>query len=124
MVDAADPTLTPDPVEGGDQLQRAGCLAVKRNGQPLPETDLYIRGLVGTLARVARPGVNVHWRLGPWVLEHARFDGTAPQVLVRRVRGAERGRHLDAVLGRVLDLVVPVHPPFTHRGDHLQLRGE
>ena len=124
VVDTADPVFAADAVESGDQFQRCHRLTVERNRQALFETNLDISRFIRAMPRILGPAVNVGRRLGPGVFQRTGFDGSAPQVLIGRVRGADRGRHLDAVLGRVFDLVVAIHVPLTHWRDHLQLRRE
>ena len=121
MIDAADAVFPAHPVQGRHQIQGRDWLAVERDRNSFFEANLDIGRLVGALARVAGPGVDVFRRLSPRILEHACLDRAAPQVLVRRVGRAGRGRNLDAVLGRVVDLVVAVHAPLAHRRDHLQV---
>ena len=87
------------------------------------ESDLDLLGLVGGLAGVDGPLVGLGRRLDPGVFEDTRLDRAAPEVLV----GAEDrllGRlDLDAVLGRVLQLLGPGPLPLADRCDDLQARG-
>jgi len=55
VVDAPDAVFAPDPVQSGDQVDRSDRLAVKRNRQPLLESNLDVSRLVRTVAWIARP---------------------------------------------------------------------
>src|SRR5256885_15682763 len=112
MVDAADAVSPSRPVQRSHELESGGRLAIQRDRNPFLECDLNVGWLVGTLARIACPRVDVFWWLGPRIFENSRFDRPAPQVLVRRVRRTRRGRHLHAAPPRLLALLVPIHLPL------------
>ncbi len=124
VVDAPDAVLAAKAIESRDDVERGDGLAVQRDGHALLEPDLDVRRLVWTVARVPGPCVDIPGGLGPWVFENACLDRTSPEVFVRRVRLTDGGRHLDAVLVCVLDLIVATHAPLADRRDHLQVGGE
>src|SRR6266851_5905704 len=121
---AADPVLTANTVQLRHELEGVDRLAIQGDRDAVPEADLDISRNVGALARIARPCVHVARWLRPWIFENARFDRTAPQVLVRRVGRTNSGRDLDPMLGRVFDLIVAIHAPLADWRDDLQLRGK
>ena len=81
-----------DLVHRVDAVQIAHLLAVDR--QPAGRSRSRCRrysGCVGRLLRVDRDGPDVGRRLVPGILQHAAFDGAAPQVVVDGVRRLLRG---------------------------------
>ena len=117
-VDAAVAVLAGDLVQRVDDAEEALLIAVDHVGQAARERELNVFGLVGSLHRIARHGVDVRRRLGPRVLQHAALDGPAPQVVVDGVGLVGGGLNRHAVGRRPFDLVGPAAEiPVAHRRD-------
>ena len=121
VIDPSDTVLATNSVEFGHEPKGVNRFTFERYRQSMLETNLHVRGFVRTVARISGPAVDVAWRFGPGVLQHPRLDRSSPQVFIGRVGRPHRGRHLDAVPGGVLDLVVAVHAPLADRCDHLEV---
>ena len=86
------------------------------------EPDLGLGAPSGRVGGIGGPREDVAGRFLPGILECACLDAAPPQVGVDAVRRLRRHRHLDAVLGRVAELIGAPHVPVTHRCHHPQLR--
>ena len=103
-VDAAKAVAAHDAVERRDEVVELHALAVDRDRQARLEADDHVAGLVRRLLGVDGDRPGALGGLVPRVLEHAALDGSAPHVLVNRVRRRLGGVHGDAVRLGVLDL--------------------
>jgi hypothetical protein len=112
-----------EPVELDDERDKIPLPAVEPHRDAALEPDLDLFGLVRRQARNGRQREDVLRRLDPRVLEDAALDADAPEVLVEAVGLRLGDRHRDAVLRRVLDLLVAARElPLAHRRDDLQVR--
>ena len=105
-----------------NQLRQRHRHAVDPGRYAALELHLHVGRRVRSAGRRLRQRVDVLRRLLPGVLQHAAFDRLAPQVRVGAVGTVDRGRHRNAVLAGVGDLLGPGHAPDAGRGDHLQIR--
>ena len=101
-------------------------LSIERNGESLLEADLGVLGNVTLVAaRVVGQRVDVAGRLHPGVLEHAALNGSAPKVVVDRVRARlGRGHGNPTFLGVGHLLIAGLELPLAHRREHFEVRVE
>ena len=94
---------TPVAVAAGDDvhllhhLHHGKLFPVELDGDAGAEPYLHVCGLIGGLLRIDRYLVDIRGRLGPGILEHAAFDGTAEHVVVDGVGRALGGGHLHSM---------------------------
>ena len=128
VLDHVDPPHTvfsTDDVQGLDQVDAALLFAVEADGHAFDERDLELVRGRRDLLRVGRPLVDVAWRTTPRILEHTCFDRAAPKVFVDAVWALLRGLDRNAVLARVVDLLLAGHVhPAAHGRDHREIGRE
>ena len=108
-----------------EQVHEAEPLAVQRHRGALLELHLHVLGLVRRVLRLRDELEDVVMRRLLDVLDRPALGRAAPDVVVDRVRhGLAPALHRDAVLARVLDLLLAAHLPAAHRGDDLEPRVE
>src|SRR3954471_13047751 len=108
-----------------EQLDDAEALAVERDRHAALELDLDDLGLVRRVLGPRHELEDVVLGRAVDVLDPAPLRAAAPEVVVDRVgRRLDTALDRDAVLARVLDLLVAAHRPAAHRRDHLQLGRE
>src|SRR5439155_799049 len=128
VLDHVDPPHTvfsTDDVQGLDQVDAALLFAVEADGHAFDERDLELVRGRRDLLRVGRPLVDVAWRTTPRILEHTCLDRAAPEVFVDAVWALLRGLDRNAVLARVVDLLLAGHVhPAAHGRDHREIGRE
>ena len=120
-VDAADPVCARARVELGDQLGQCELLAVERDRQTRLERDHDLAGC----RRGERGGGDCERLLGrrdPRVLEHARFDRAAEEVVVDRVGRLLLRLDRDPARFRISDFLVARPHAVAQRRDHAHAR--
>src|SRR3972149_251368 len=124
VVDAADPVRPRHRIEGLDDREEVHPTAAEGDRDPFLEREVRIRRLLRGLEGRRRPCERLLRGLEERVLQDAGLDGPPPEVLIRAVWRGLRHRDGDAALPRVLDLLIPGHPPDARGRDHLEIRGE
>ena len=120
VLDHVDP---PDPVRACKTVRRA-ISSASASSSPSSDTGNAVLEADDDLdrqrraRRVGRERVRLVRRRVPRVLEHARLDRAAEEVLVDRVRRGLRLHDGDALGERVLDLLVARPDPVAQRSDH------
>jgi hypothetical protein len=122
-VDPPEPVPAAERVDRSDQVRERPRRPVERHGHAPLERDDDLRGLHRAVLRRRRALERALGRRDPRILERPALGGSAPQVLVDRVRGRD-GRDRDAPFGGERDRLLARDPRIADRREDPQVRRE
>src|SRR5436190_15232437 len=121
-VDPADPVLSGELVETLHEIDALDLRSVEPDRYALVKPDLDLVRLRRRFVGIDRPLEDVARGGAPRILEHAGLDRAPPEIHVDAVRALLRRLNGDAVLLRIVDLLVARHVhAATHRRDHREV---